>query len=146
MELKEKGFKCLNCERFVPVNQDMAAAHRNHCPFCLWSKHVDLKEAGDRKSSCLAGMEPIGLTFKKEVPDKYKPEEKGELMIVHQCSTCGKISLNRIAADDDPQVIISLLAKSKTLDNRTKEKLIKGKISLLNEDNLEEIKTQLFGT
>jgi uncharacterized Zn finger protein len=53
-------------------------------------------------SGCGARMEPIGLTFKKD----------GELMIVHQCLNCGKISPNRIAGDDNTYIICSLLDKS----------------------------------
>lgn len=123
------GFKCLNCQCFVPTDKYIGTAHRNHCPFCLWSQHVDQSQEGDRKSSCQAGMEPIGLTFKKEKPDKYHPEEKGELMLVHRCTGCGKISLNRIAADDETGEILKLLEKSKGL----------------NEEDRQEVQIQLFG-
>lgn len=46
-------------------------------------------------------MEPKGLRFKHD----------GELMIVHQCLSCGKISNNRIAGDDIPEIIITFLAE-----------------------------------
>jgi len=44
-------------------------------------------------------MKPIGLRFKYD----------GELMIVHWCLSCGKISNNRIAGDDIPEVILTLI-------------------------------------
>lgn len=95
-----KGFTCSFCQKFVPLTKKMAVRNRNHCPFCLWSKHLDSKTAGDRKSECLGGMEPIGLTSKKSGLDKWGKTKEGEWMLIHRCQKCGKISLNRLAADD----------------------------------------------
>lgn len=36
-------------------------------------------------------------------------------MIVHLCLNCGRISPNRIAGDDNPDVIVSLLEASKAI-------------------------------
>lgn len=33
----------------------------------------------------------------------------GELMIIHLCLGCGALSVNRIAGDDDPYAILSLI-------------------------------------
>jgi len=61
-------------------------------------------------------MKPIGLTTKRD----------GEIMIVHQCETCGKISNNRIAGDDNTDEILRLARSSK-------------------EVSVEEVNIQLFG-
>lgn len=140
-----KNFTCLNCKQVVTIDSDIGTAHRNHCPFCLWSKHVDESKEGDRKSTCQSLMEPIGLTFKKEKPDKYHLEEKGELMLIHQCLGCGKISLNRLAADDEPQRLLELVNKSSTFNKKTKEKLKKSEIYWLSQDDEKEVRRQLFG-
>ena len=90
-------------------------------------------------------MEPIGLTFKKEGFDKYGKPRQGELMVIHQCQDCGEISINRLAADDNPQVVLKIFEDSQKL---TKELLIKIKaenIKLLTNKDKEEIQTQLFG-
>lgn len=123
----------------------MGTKHRNHCPYCLWSKHVDQKLPGDRKSPCQGGMEPLGLTFKQERLDKWGKPREGELMIVHRCVRCGKISINRIAADDLPEIILEVFKKSQNLEEDLKEQLIPENINLLGKDSEEKIKTQLFG-
>jgi len=81
--------------------------NRNHCPYCLHSRHLDLQRAGDRLAACKGSMQPVGLTL-KHIPKKYG-EVSGELMLVHRCKECGKLSLNRIAADDDSEVMLALL-------------------------------------
>ena len=63
--------------------------YTDHCPHCLWSKHVD-NFPGDRQSSCGGLMEPIGLLKKR-----------GEWKIVYRCQVCGKEKLNRVAENDD---------------------------------------------
>jgi hypothetical protein len=81
--------------------------HRNHCPYCLWSRHLDHEKAGDRLSACKAGMRPIGLTYKR-TRKKYG-DQRGEMMLVHLCLDCGKVSLNRVAADDDSEMLAILM-------------------------------------
>ncbi len=141
----EKGFRCEHCGSFVPISRFMGTAHRNQCPACLWSKHVDWRFAGDRKSACLGLMEPVGLTFKEEGTDKYGKPRRGELMIVHHCLECHKFSLNRIAADDEPKAILELFEKSQSLPDEMKKEIEKQGIKLLKEEDREEIKVQLFG-
>ncbi|RJR25992.1 RNHCP domain-containing protein [Candidatus Microgenomates bacterium] len=142
--MKAKGFECFNCKNFVPVNREMGTFHRNHCPFCLHSRHVDLKR-GDRKSDCLGKMEPIALTFKKEGKDKYGKERQGELMIVHRCLECRKISINRIAADDSAQAIMEVFKKSFKLPEDIKDTIRENGIEILEEKDRKEIETQLYG-
>ena len=139
------GFVCIACKKQVPISRDMGTKNRNHCPFCLSSLHVDSLIPGDRQAQCKKEMEPLGLTFKKIRGNKYKKENKGELMLVHQCVGCNKISLNRIAGDDDPKKILGVFTGSLKIAPELKEELKTLNIELATTKNLEEIKTQLFG-
>lgn len=105
-------FRCGNCGASVSsMNLLSGVQNRNHCPYCLWSRHLDLYSAGDRLSACKAGMKPIGLTMKKS-RNKYQASARGELMLVHFCIDCNVVSINRIAADDDAQMILSVFQSS----------------------------------
>lgn len=82
-------FRCRHCRTFVgPVPS--GGKHRNHCPFCLHSRHVDLSRPGDRLSPCGGTMAPIGVFARDD----------GEYSLVHRCLSCGVERHNRIAADD----------------------------------------------
>ena len=74
--------------------------HRNHCPNCLSSLHVD-EEPGDRASDCGGIMEPVAVWVRKG----------GEWAIIHRCKRCGKLSSNRVAADDNPMKLMSIAMK-----------------------------------
>jgi len=142
--MKDK-FICKNCHRPVSLKA-LGTAHRNHCPFCLYSRHVDEKTSGDRKSLCGGLMEPVGLTFKHEGEDKFSgQEQQGELMVVHRCLDCGKISLNRIAGDDEPDAILKIFKKSLKISPVFRQKLEEQGIKLAEKKDEEEIRTQLFG-
>ena len=46
-------FVCGHCSTLVPANTD--GHYRNHCPWCLWSLHVD-ELPGDRQGrGCTTG-------------------------------------------------------------------------------------------
>jgi hypothetical protein len=109
----EENFKCINCGKDVVTSGNIGTKNRNHCPNCLWSKHVDEINTGDRLSKCGGNMHPIGVTFKKEGRDKWGKEKVGELMLMHICEKCGKVNLNRIAADDKPKEIMDLATGKK---------------------------------
>jgi hypothetical protein len=140
--MKKEEFLCENCQKKVPFSAFIGTKHRNHCPFCLWSKHVDFKESGDRKSKCQGLMKPIGLTLKKEKEKKYEKTKEGEIMIIHQCIKCGKISLNRIARDDKEKEIIKVFENSKNNISLFK-KLKEMNIDLLTDK--EKLFLRLFG-
>jgi transcription elongation factor Elf1 len=73
----EKGFRCEYCGAYVYTLPMIAGVNnRNHCPFCLWSRHVDYLKPGDRMSACRAAMQPIGLTV-KQTHDKYTRVKTG---------------------------------------------------------------------
>ena len=60
-------FSCRVCDRLVfptPTGGD----HRNHCPNCLSSLHVD-QEPGDRAADCGGIMDPIGVWVRKKEDD-----------------------------------------------------------------------------
>jgi RNHCP domain len=93
----EQSFKCGHCKRFVGLLPS-GGHHRNHCPFCLYSRHVDERQSGDRASTCGSVMRPIGA-FQRP---------NGEHVIVHRCLGCGFERFNRIAADDDFDLVLAL--------------------------------------
>lgn len=138
-EHRSGGFKCTHCKQFVIINNIMGMANRNHCNVCLWSKHVD-DLTGDRCATCQGGMEPIGLTFKNEGYGKV-----GEVMLIHLCSVCQKISINRVARDDPEYKILEIYNESLGLCEPIKAQLDQDKIHLLTEDDRQELSTRLFG-
>lgn len=139
------GFKCSHCAVFVPINPEMGTAHRNHCNECLWSKHVDDKTSGDRKSACQAGMKPIGITLKHEGFNKYGKERLGDVMLIHECAGCGKCVINRIAADDPSETIMSIFDTSQSLPQETKDKLREDGINLLSINERSMVEERLYG-
>lgn len=94
-----ESFTCKECGSFV-VPEEAGSQHRNHCPQCLSSLHVDNKP-GDRASLCKGVMEPIGVWVRKN----------GEWAIVHRCKSCGTLNSNRIAADDNSTLLMSIAMK-----------------------------------
>jgi hypothetical protein len=115
----------------------MGTANRNHCNVCLWSKHVDEKK-GDRRAECRGGMRPIGLTLKHDGHGRV-----GELMLVHECCGCGKLSINRIARDDFETRILEIFEQSRALSSQMQGTLQHEDIDLLND--VDEVQRQLFG-
>ncbi|WP_084678745.1 RNHCP domain-containing protein [Actinopolymorpha alba] len=81
------GFDCLRCG--LPVPPLVSGSFRNHCPYCLWSRHVDV-EPGDRAARCGGRMRPTEVAHRRG---------KG-LTLVHRCERCGHLSPNRVALDD----------------------------------------------
>ena len=95
----DETFVCRVCGRTV-VPESAGSGHRNHCPNCLCSRHLDI-EPGDRASDCGGVMEPIAVWVRKN----------GEWAIVHRCRVCGALSSNRVAADDNPMKLMSIAMK-----------------------------------
>ena len=90
------AFLCTHCDHTIPGTAP-GTAHRNHCPHCLWSLHVDLK-TGDRQSACRGPMEPIAVGI----------QTNGEWSLLHRCQRCGMIRMNRIAGDDNDVLLVSM--------------------------------------
>ena len=57
------SFTCRVCGRPV-VSAGAGSGHRNHCPNCLSSLHVD-DEPGDRAADCGGIMEPVAVWVRK---------------------------------------------------------------------------------
>jgi hypothetical protein len=87
-------------------------------------------------------MEPIGLTMKKG-RNKYRREQQGELMLIHQCIECGSLSINRIAADDDPSTILTVFRAS--LEDQIQADCERHGIHPLRANDVEILFKQLYG-
>ena len=95
----DEPFVCTHCRREVQP-EPYGTSHRNHCPHCLWSLHVDV-EPGDRCSTCRGPMEPVAVWVKPN----------GEWALVHRCRDCGHLQANRIAGDDNELALMSLAVR-----------------------------------
>ena len=94
----DEKFVCDNCGK--PVGKLNYSA-RDHCPFCLYSKHVDINP-GDRANNCKGLLKPIEI---EKFKDTYK--------IIYTCQKCGFIHKNIVANDDSIDKIIELSVKNK---------------------------------
>ena len=89
-----EDFTCEHCGAEVKGN-----GYTNHCPRCLWSKHVDINP-GDRLSKCGGLMEPIEIQMKN-----------GGYLILHQCQKCGFEKRNKTIKEDSLDEIIKISGK-----------------------------------
>jgi len=138
-------FVCRYCQHFVSADARLSGVHhRNHCPNCLASRHLDLFEAGDRLSACQARMTAVALTLKRS-PRKYARPGDGELMLVHVCEDCRKVSLNRIAADDLNEQVLGVLRGSGTLEPALRRLLTENGVTPLELADLPVVRRRLFG-
>ena len=92
-------FTCKVCGREV-IPENSGSSHRNHCPNCLSSMHLD-NEPGDRESDCGGVMDAVAVWVRKN----------GEWAVIHRCRRSGKLSSNRVAADDNPMKLMSIAMK-----------------------------------
>jgi hypothetical protein len=83
--------------------------HRNHCPYCLYSLHVDGRVPGDRASDCRSRIAPAGVFARPN----------GEQALVHRCVGCGFERHCRVAADDDVTAVMRLAVVEPRLGLRT---------------------------
>jgi len=87
-----ENFTCEHCGYFTAGN-----GYTNHCPKCLWSKHVDINP-GDRASSCQGLMEPVGI---EKVGEEY--------ILTHRCTICKLEKRNKTQEQDDFEQILLLI-------------------------------------
>lgn len=92
----DESFICENCNRQV---EKLDYSARDHCPYCLYSKHVDINP-GDRANECKGLLQPIEI-------EKFKNTYK----IIYKCNKCNKTHKNIMAIDDDFNLIIKLSVK-----------------------------------
>jgi DNA-directed RNA polymerase subunit RPC12/RpoP len=86
-----EDFRCDKCGAHVT-----GTGFTNHCPECLWSKHVDINP-GDRAEPCQGMMEPIGVESKAA---GYR--------ILHRCTRCGGERWNKSTPGDDFEVLLQI--------------------------------------
>jgi hypothetical protein len=89
LKVKE-DFVCNNCSEKVE-----GSGYTNHCPNCLYSRHVDERIPGDRVSKCCGLMKPVGVDKKGD-----------EFIIIHGCVKCGKRMKNKAAEEDNFEKIM----------------------------------------
>lgn len=83
-QVRNEGFVCSQCgKKALPTQHDMP---RNHCPFCLFSQHVDI-HPGDRMNPCRGLLEPIAL----------ETSGKKGYVIVYRCAACGELTRAKAA-------------------------------------------------
>ena len=87
----DESFICENCGKEVTK---LGYTARDHCPFCLYSKHVDIMP-GDRENTCKGILKPIGV-------EKYRDTYK----IIYKCKKCNETHKNIMAKDDNMDLII----------------------------------------
>lgn len=97
----DSGFICRHCGREV---LPLGYTSRNHCPFCLWSVHVDILP-GDRANPCGGLLRPV----------RAEPDPRRGYILIHRCESCGAIVRNRTAHEaavqpDNMDLIIRLTA------------------------------------
>lgn len=95
----DESFTCEHCRRHV---DKLYYTSRNHCPYCLYSIHVD-NNPGDRENNCKGIMKPIGIEI----------DSKKGIVIVFKCSKCGIIKKNVSAKDDNYEKILKLSSHEK---------------------------------
>ena len=88
----DNSFICGHCGKEV---EPLGYTSRNHCPFCLWSRHLD-ENPGDRASECGAVMDPV----------EVRTEAKRGFVITHKCRKCGFKRVNGSQKDDDTRLLI----------------------------------------
>lgn len=86
-----EDFVCEHCGAPVTGN-----GYTNHCPHCLWSKHVDVNP-GDRAAECGGLMRPIAVTRKGD-----------HWVIVQRCERCGVVRQCKSAPEDDFEVLVEV--------------------------------------
>lgn len=86
-----EDFNCAHCGAVVHGN-----GYTNHCPNCLWSRHVD-NTPGDRLATCGGMMQPISVET-----------EGTHYIITHKCEICGKTKRQRTSDNDNIDAIIEL--------------------------------------
>ena len=90
-----EDFTCAHCG--TPV---IGTGYTNHCPQCLWSKHVDITP-GDRLAQCQGMMRPVSL-------EGSTPHYR----IVQLCEKC-KITRTIIVAPNDSPDSLTALASAR---------------------------------
>ncbi len=81
-----ESFKCEHCGADVPP---ASSGCRNHCPYCLTSKHVDVNP-GDRANPCKGLLKATS----------YELDAKKGIVLIFTCSKCGARTRNKSNHED----------------------------------------------
>lgn len=93
----DESFICDFCGKNVAKLNYTA---RDHCPYCLMSKHVDINP-GDRMEDCHGMLKPIAVENHKK---GYK--------IIYRCERCRQIRKNIMATDDNIDLVIDIMVSA----------------------------------
>lgn len=88
-----ENFTCEVCKERV-----VGDGYTDHCPKCLFGKHVDYEVPGDRVSDCGGLMEPKEVIY-----------EKGEYKIFYKCTKCRHDFWVKAGKGDDKEKLSELL-------------------------------------
>lgn len=86
-----EDFICEHCGEKV-----MGNGYTNHCPKCLWSKHVDINP-GDRASNCFGMMRPINVDA-----------DRGEYYLMYRCEKCGFLRRKKAEKNDNFEEVLKI--------------------------------------
>ncbi|KPM52982.1 RNHCP domain-containing protein [Frankia sp. CcI49] len=86
-----EDFECLVCGAAVRGD-----GYTNHCPACLWSRHVDV-HPGDRAAACRGLMRPVAVEMRAR-----------DSILTHHCVDCGHRRRNRTAPADAEAALFAL--------------------------------------
>jgi len=95
----DNEFVCENCGKKV---EKLGYTSRDHCNYCLCSKHVDINP-GDRLDDCHGLLEPIDVEI----------NSKKGMVIVYKCKKCNAIKRNILAEDDDMEIVYEIMRNKK---------------------------------
>lgn len=90
---KKENFICEHCGEKVAGD-----GYTDHCPKCLWGKHVDRKIPGDRESDCRGLMEPVRVLY-----------EKGKYKIIYKCTRCNHKFIVKSGKSDNGGKLLELV-------------------------------------
>lgn len=95
----DEEFICENCGKKV---DKLGYTSRDHCPYCLYSKHLDINP-GDRMCDCHGILKPVNIDY----------NSKKGYMIIYKCEKCRQIRKNKKAKDDNQEVILEIIRSLK---------------------------------
>jgi hypothetical protein len=90
---RKEDFMCEHCSFEVK-----GTGYTNHCPQCLWSKHVDVNP-GDRAATCGGMMKPVRVETEKGLKQ----------LLTHRCEKCGYEKRNRLEIGDNFDAVLAVV-------------------------------------
>ncbi len=96
---RDESFVCENCGKIV---EKLGYTSRDHCLYCLCSKHVDIMP-GDRENECKGILRP----------QQVELDSKKGYVIIYKCDKCGETHRNKAAEDDEKELLINLTVNQK---------------------------------